>query len=62
MYNWNAGNFKESIQFFFNALKINESLPEDKRTNESVYLSNIGLIYQEMNLFEKALEYHKKSL
>jgi len=59
MYNWNRGNFKEALNYFFEALKINESLPEDKKIKASICYSNIGLIYQEMKLFDKAITYHK---
>ena len=61
MYNWNKGNFNNALNYFFEALKINETLPEDKKIKESICFSNIGLIYQEMKLFDKAIEYHKKA-
>lgn len=59
MYCWNRGQFKEALDYFFKALKINESLPEDKKIKASICYSNIGLIYQEMKLFDKAIAYHK---
>ena len=61
MFHWNKGKFKEALDYFFKALKINESLPKEKQIKFSILYNNIGLIFQEMNLNEKALEYHKKS-
>ena len=61
MFHWNKGKFKEALDYFFKALKINESLPKEKQIKFSILYNNIGLIYQEMNLNDKALEYHQKS-
>lgn len=61
MYNYNRGNWNEALRYFFEALKINEKLPKEKKINESICLSNIGLIYQEMKLFDKAIAYHNKA-
>ncbi len=62
MYLWNKGFYDKALERFFEAMKLNDNLPEAERSDNSVYLSNIGLIYQEMDLFEKALVYHKKAL
>lgn len=61
MFHWNTGKFKEALDYFFKALKINESLPKEKQIKFSILYNNIGLIYQEMHLNYKALEYHKKA-
>jgi signal transduction histidine kinase len=61
MNNWHKGNWKLALHYFFEALRINETLPEDKKIHESICFNNIGLIYQEMKLFDKAIVYHKKS-
>ncbi len=61
MYNYNRGNWNQALHYFFEALKINEKLPKEKKINESICLSNIGLIYQEMKLFDKAIAYHNKA-
>lgn len=61
MYCWNKGSLKEALNYFFQAVKINESLVPEKRINESIYFNNIGLIYQELKLYEKAIDYHKKA-
>ena len=60
MLNWNTGRFDEALNCFFEALKLNEKVPDTpaKAVNSSMY-NNIGLIYQEMKLYEKALQYHK---
>jgi len=60
MLNWNRGRFNDALSFFLKALEINENVPEGPtKTSKSTMYSNIGLIYQEMNLYEKALGYHK---
>lgn len=61
MNNWHKGNWNLALHYFFEALKINETLPEGKKINESICFNNIGLIYQEMKLFDKAIAYHKKA-
>ena len=62
MYYFNNGKNSEALKYFFEAVKINSSLPKDKQINESICNNNIGLIYQSMNLFEKALPFHNKAL
>jgi signal transduction histidine kinase len=63
MYAWNKGKFQEALNSFFNALKLAE---ENVKINKSILidapLNNIGLIYQEMELYEKAIPYHQKAL
>jgi signal transduction histidine kinase len=61
MYYWNTGQFEKALNHFFEALKINDKLPKEQQINYSTCYSNIGLIYQEMDLNEKALEFHKKA-
>jgi signal transduction histidine kinase len=62
MLNWNRGKFNKALDYFLEAEKLNEKLPDEaSRTPKSTMYSNIGLIYQEMNLFDKALLYHKKA-
>lgn len=61
MYNWNQGNYQEALRFYFESIKINQRIPEKRGSLDANY-NNIGLIYQEMDLFEKAIEYHLKAL
>ena len=61
MYNWNKGNWNVALQYFFNALKINQNLPLKDKLNESIFFNNIGLIYQEMGLYDNAIKYHKNA-
>lgn len=61
MYNWNKGNWNVALNYFFQALKINEKYTPENTNNQSKYYSNIGLIYQEMKLFDKAIFYHNKA-
>jgi signal transduction histidine kinase len=60
MFNWNRTNYKEALAYFFDSLKMNEDLGNEKATANP--LNNIGLIYLEMYLFEDALKYHRKAL
>ncbi|HTN47072.1 MAG TPA: sensor histidine kinase [Flavipsychrobacter sp.] len=63
MYSWNSGKLLEAQSYFFQALEKNPLVKDSlKRQDESTMLSNIGLIYQEQELYEKALEYHHKAL
>lgn len=61
MLNYNQGNYKNALNYFLEGLKRNENLPNDKKIKNSIFYNNIGLIYQELNLNEKALYYHKKA-
>ncbi|WP_396179757.1 tetratricopeptide repeat protein [Flavobacterium sp.] len=61
MLNYNQGNYKNALNYFLEGLKRNEILPDDKKIKNSIFYNNIGLIYQELNLNEKALYYHKKA-
>src|SRR5690606_7341139 len=62
MYHWNQGLKTEALAFFNQCLELNQTLPENKKMDESIIQNNIGLIYQEMGFYEKALSYHKKAL
>lgn len=63
MYSWNKGHLTNAQSYFFKAIEKNELVKDSlKRQDESTMLSNIGLIYQDQDLYEKALEYHHKAL
>ena len=65
MFHWNKGEFESALPYFFDALELLNETEEDDEIREkfmSKYRSNIGLIYQEMNLFEKAITSHKIAL
>ena len=62
LYSWNNGKYEDALDYFFQALKLSEEMPIDKRNSLDNYLNNIGLIYQEMQLYEKAITYHNKAL
>lgn len=63
MYSWNKGMLSAAQSYFFKAMEKNALVKDSlKRQDESAMLSNIGLIYQEQDLYEKALEYHNKAL
>jgi signal transduction histidine kinase/Tfp pilus assembly protein PilF len=61
MVNWSNGNFREALHLFLESLRINETLPPDQQMKFDTSYSNIGLVYQELSLDEKALEYHQKA-
>ncbi len=59
---WNKGQYQRALEYFFEVMKVNETLEENLRISASVPFNNIGLIYQELGQYEKALEYHRKAL
>lgn len=61
MFHWNKGEYQEALKYFFKALEMNNN-SEGEIIKNGIYLNNIGLIYQEMGLVNKALDYHRKSL
>lgn len=62
MYHWNKGLKTEALAFFHQCLELNQTLPDNKKMDESILHNNIGLIYQETGFYEKALGHHKKAL
>lgn len=63
MYAWNKGEYKSALTSFFKALKLAESnYLQDTTVKIDATLNNIGLIYQEMELYEKAIPYHQRAL
>lgn len=62
MFCWNNGQFKEAIDYFYQALEFSQKHDPKNDKGQSIYLNNIGLIYQELMQFEKAIEYHEKAL
>ena len=63
MYSWNKGKYHDALTSFFKSLQLaEENYKKDKAIKIDATLNNIGLIYQEMELFEKAIPYHQKAL
>lgn len=63
MYAWNKGKYQEALNSFFKALKLAEKNQlKDTTLKIDATLNNIGLIYQEMELYEKAIPYHQRAL
>lgn len=61
-YYWSKNDFVKAQFSFLKALEANEKAREERRMDKSNILSNIGLIYQQQSLYEKALLYHEKAL
>jgi signal transduction histidine kinase len=61
MNSWNSAKYQPALDFFFKAMQLNDKLPGEDQLSASIFLNNIGLIYQELKLFDKALEYHLKA-
>lgn len=63
MYAWNKGKYQDALNSFFKALKLAEKNQlTDTTLKIDATLNNIGLIYQEMELYEKAIPYHQRAL
>lgn len=62
LFQWKSGLFEEALENFFAALEMNETHFPDRKESRANYLSNIGLIYQELRQFDKAIGYHEQAL
>lgn len=60
--NWNRGYFQTALNLFLQVNELNAQLDKSRQIPQSTPLNNIGLIYQELGLYEKALEYHEQAL
>lgn len=60
--NWNRGYYQTALDLFMQTLQLNDNLEPRYRIPASTPYNNVGLIYQELGLYEKALEYHQKAL
>lgn len=59
---WNTGAYDDALEYFFEVLSKNRTVPPDQQISESIPYNNIGLIYQERGQWDKALEYHYQAL
>lgn len=62
MFHWNKGENEKALSYFFNSIKVNQKNPKATEKGLATSYNNIGLIYQEMELFDKATPYHLKAL
>ncbi len=60
--NWNRGYYQTALNLFLQVNERNRQLEKSKQISQSTPLNNIGLIYQELGLYDKALEYHRQAL
>lgn len=60
MANWNTGRFETALDYFFLSLNIADSLNDE--VSQAKSFNNIGLIYQELNDYPRALNYNLKAL
>jgi len=51
-----------ALEHFYKALDLNTRHTPEIEENQANYLSNIGLIYQELRQYEKAIDNHKQAL
>jgi tetratricopeptide (TPR) repeat protein len=56
------GKYKEAIEYFEKALKINLKAFGDKHPKVAENLSNMGKVYNSLGNYEKSKEYIKKAL
>lgn len=59
-YSFGKADYTLALEYFYEALKINEELGNNKGVGSN--LGNIGIIYQFQNDYDKALETYKKAL
>jgi tetratricopeptide (TPR) repeat protein len=62
MFYWGNGDFEKALSCFFEALEINEKHFPEQQENKANYLNNIGLIFQELSQYDKAIEYHTNAM
>lgn len=62
MYHWNQGNNEKALSYFFKAVRLADKIDDPRFKDKSSLYNNIGLIYQELKLEEKALKYHQRAL
>jgi signal transduction histidine kinase/tetratricopeptide (TPR) repeat protein len=62
MFYWGNGNFDKALSNFYEALEINEKHFPEEQESKANYLNNIGLIYQELSQYDKAIEYHNSTM
>ena len=61
MFCWNKGNYEDALAYYFESLKLVGG-KKDKLSAADAGYNNIGLIYQDMELYKKAIPYHNKAL
>lgn len=59
---WKDGQFEAAINEFSEAIRLHKTLPDGDESRMANYLSNIGLIHQELKQYDKALDFHNEAL
>lgn len=54
-----AGNYENATEYFFSGLELAESYGDPEY--ESILLNNLGMIYDEIEDYDQAIEYYQKS-
>jgi signal transduction histidine kinase len=62
LFHWSGSAFDEALRYFHEALAKNDSLFPERKESSANYISNIGLIYQELGANEKAISFHTQAL
>jgi signal transduction histidine kinase len=59
---WKKGEYEKALNYFFKVLELAKKRFPERQESIANYLSNIGLIYQEINKLAKAISYHTRAL
>lgn len=62
MFYWGKSAFNKALNYFLSALALNKKSFPEKLESRANYENNIGLIYQELRQFHRAIQFHKAAL
>ncbi|MBX2897047.1 MAG: tetratricopeptide repeat protein [Cyclobacteriaceae bacterium] len=58
----NSSRFSTALNFFTEGYDLVKSIQPENFLSQAKFLSNIGLVHQELRQFSKAIEYHQQAL
>ncbi len=59
---WKEGNYEQALVHFDKAMHLNTASSNPNLETKAIHLNNIGLIHQELERYNKALDFHKEAL
>ncbi len=59
---WKEGNYDKALEHFDKAMGLNEATGAPDLESKAIHLNNIGLIHQELQRYNKALDFHREAL